>query len=209
MENMLDAIDRGLAVTGAVVSRVHADQWSLPTCCADWDVRAVTNHLVGGFTLLAGTLANGRLDGDFDRDWLGSNPTAAYQSAAQAVSAAWHSPGAQQSPVTLTFGTVPAPLAMVIHLTEVLVHGADIAVATGSQDLIDEELCAGLLTTMHRIGVDNFRVPGIFGPAVPVDPQSPAHLRLMAYLGRTVLSTSSLVNTAAGGRSMHELLVSG
>jgi hypothetical protein len=48
---------------------------------------------------------------------------------------------------------------------------------------------------MHRTGIDNFRVPGIFGPAVPVDPQSPAHLQLMAYLGRTVLPTSSLVDT--------------
>ena len=195
MENILGAIDRGLAVTGAIVGGVHADQWSLPTCCADWDVRAVANHMVGGFTLLAGTLASGRLDGDFDREWLGWDPTAAYQSAAQAVSAAWHCPRVLQDPVTLTFGTVPAPLAAVIHLTEVLVHGSDIAVAIGAQHLIDEELCAELLTTKHRIGIDNFRVPGIFGPAVPVDPKLPTHLQLMAYLGRTVLPTSSLVDT--------------
>jgi len=195
MENILGAIDRGLAVTGTIVGGVRADQWSLPTCCTDWDVRAVTNHVVGGFTLLAGTLTNGRLDGDFDRDWLGSDPTTAYQAAAQAVSTAWHSPRALQDPVTLTFGTVPAPLAAVIHLTEVLVHGSDIAVATGAQHLIDEELCAELLTTMHRLGTDNFRVPGIFGPAVPVDQQVPPHLQQMAYLGRTVLPTSSLVDT--------------
>jgi len=195
MENILGAIDRGLAVTGTLVGGVRADQWSLPTCCTDWDVRAVTNHVVGGFTLLAGTLTNGRLDGDFDRDWLGSDPTTSYQAAAQAVSTAWHSPGALQDPVTLTFGTVPAPLAAVIHLTEVLVHGSDIAVATGAEHLIDEELCAELLATMRRIGIDNFRVPGIFGPAVPVDQQVPPHLQLMAYLGRTVLPTSSLVDT--------------
>ena len=70
MENIPGAIDRGLAVTGTIVGRVRADQWSLPTCCTDWDVRAVTNHMVGGFTLLGGTLTSGRLDGDFDRDWL-------------------------------------------------------------------------------------------------------------------------------------------
>ena len=67
--------------------------------------------------------------------------------------------------------------------------------ANGAQHLIDEELCAELLTTMHRTGIDNFRVPGIFGPAVPVDQQVPPHLQLMAYLGRTVLPTSSLVDT--------------
>ncbi len=195
MENILDAIDRGLAVTGSIVGRVRADQWSLPTCCADWDVRAVTNHMVGGFTLLTGTLANGQLDGDFDRDWLGSDPTAAYQAAAQAVSTAWHRPRALQEPVTLTFGTVPAPLAAVIHLTEVLVHGSDTAGAIGAHHVIDEDRCAELLTPQHRIGLDEFRVPSIFGPAVPVEPQLPAHLQLMAFLGRTVLPTSSLVDT--------------
>ncbi len=196
MENILGAIDRGLAVTGTIVGQVRPDQWSLRTCCADWDVRAVTNHMVGGFTLFAGTLANGRLDGDFDRDWLGTDPTTSYQAAAQAVSTAWRSPTALQGPVTPTFGTVPGQLAAVIHLTEVLVHGADIAVAIGAEHLIDEELCAELLTTMHRVGMDDFRVPGIFGPAIPVDQQSPPHLQLMAYLGRTVLRTSSLVDTA-------------
>lgn len=195
MENILGDIDRGLAVTGTIVGRVGPDQWRLQTCCADWDVRAVTNHMVGGFTLLAGSLTNGRLDGDFDLNWLGSDPTTSYQAAAQAVSTAWHNPKALQEPVTLTFGTVPAPLAAVIHLTEVVVHGADIAVATGAQHLIDEESCAELLTTMHRIGIDNFRVPGIFGSAVPIDQQAPPHLRLMAYVGRTVLPTSSLVDT--------------
>jgi len=38
------------------------------------------------FNLMAGTLTNGRLGGDFDADWLGSNPVAAYHAAAPAVS---------------------------------------------------------------------------------------------------------------------------
>jgi uncharacterized protein (TIGR03086 family) len=195
MENILGAIDRGLAVTGTIVGGVRADQWSLPTCCADWDVRAVTNHVVGGFTLLAGTLTNGRLDGDFDRDWLGSDPTTFIRLRRRR----YQPPGTVPRRCRIRS---PSPsercrhhLAAVIHLTEVVVHGSDIAVATGAQHLIDEELCAELLTTMHRVGIDNFRVPGIFGPAVPVTQQVPPHLQLMAYLGRTVLPTSSLVDT--------------
>jgi uncharacterized protein (TIGR03086 family) len=197
MENVLDAIDHGLSVTGRIVGQVRADQWSRPTVCAGWDVRAVTNHLVGGFTLMAGTLTTGRLAGDFDADWLGPNPVAAYDAAAQAVSTAWHRPTALQEPVALTFGTVPAQLAAIIHLTEVVVHGSDIAVAIGAEHMIDEELCAELLMTMQRIGIDDFRVPGIFGPAVAVDEQVPVHRHLMAFLGRSALPSSSLVGTTS------------
>lgn len=186
MENVLQAIDLGLAGTGRIVGLVHDEQWSALTCCAGWDVRDVINHMVGGFNLMADTLTHGGLDGDFDRDWLGTDPVRAYRAAAQSVSAAWHRPDALTGPVTLTFGTVPGPLAAVIHLTEVVVHGSDIAVAIGAEDAIDQELCTELLTTMRRIGIEGFRVPGIFDPAVPVDPQLPSHRQLMAYLGRTV-----------------------
>lgn len=41
----------------------------------------------------------------------------------------------------------------------VVVHGLDIAEATG-QDAIDEELCADRLHTMRDLGIDSFRVPG-------------------------------------------------
>jgi hypothetical protein len=32
-----------------------------------------------------------------------------------------------------------------VHLTGVVVHGLDIAIAIGRQDLVGDELCAGLL----------------------------------------------------------------
>ena len=44
----------------------------------------------------------------------------------------------------------------------IVVHALDVAVATGQEDAIDEEQAAALLELMQDMGVDAFRVPGMF-----------------------------------------------
>ncbi|MEU4247701.1 maleylpyruvate isomerase N-terminal domain-containing protein [Amycolatopsis sp. NPDC026612] len=44
----LDDFDRAASTVTALVTAIGADQWPLPTACADWDVRAVVNHLAHG-----------------------------------------------------------------------------------------------------------------------------------------------------------------
>ena len=62
---------------------------------------------------------------------------------------------------------------------------SDLAVATGREDLVDQQLCVALLELMHGMGgIDGFRIPGVFGPEVPVPAQAPNHRRLLAYAGR-------------------------
>ncbi|MGW7257210.1 hypothetical protein [Streptomyces sp. NPDC054834] len=86
---------------------------------------------------------------------------------------------------------MPGPLAARIHLTEVCVHGADLAIATGRRALLDEELCEGLLGTLRQMDFDAFRVPGVFAKETPAPPNTPAHTRLLAFLGRTVFCPAS------------------
>jgi hypothetical protein len=67
----------------------------------------------------------------------------------------------------------------------VIVHGADLAVATGHEDLVDQQLCQRLLDLMRGMGgIDAFRVPDVFGAEVPSQGWEPAHRRLLAYVGR-------------------------
>lgn len=186
-EETLDQLDRALATTGRIVAGVAGDQWGDPTPCAEWDVRQVANHLVGGLSIFALQLDGQDYAVDHDgHDWLGADPSASYAAAAGADRAAWRRPGADATVFDLAFGNVPAPMAVVVHLTEVVVHGLDIAVATGQEDLADEPAAAGLLATMHAMGTEVFRVPGIFGPEVAAAEGDPAHRRLLAYLGRRV-----------------------
>ncbi len=191
MDRISSHIIQALDATGRIVEGVQHDQWSLPTPCPEWDCRELTNHLVGGLQLFAAAVVEGRPAVDTGTDWLGADPLSAYRRAAERDSAAWHQSAATDQIFELSIGQVPGELAAVIHLTEIVVHGADLAVATGRQDCIDEKGCDRLLAIMQRMGgVDGFRVPGVFGPAASADPAAPAHLRLLAFLGRRVEALS-------------------
>lgn len=183
---VVEQIERAAATTGVLIAGIGAEQWALPTPCAEWDVTALVNHLVGGINLYVGQLTGTDPGKAHEDDWLGDDPVAAYRSAAAADLAAWRRPGALDRTVTIALGELPGEFAATVHLTELAVHGADLAVATGQQNLLDAELLAGLLAAIRELGVDPYRVPGVFGPEAPVDEEAPVHLRLLAHLGRKV-----------------------
>lgn len=102
MESVHAQLARAHAATAAVFDGVKDDQWALPTPCAAWDVRALANHMVGGYRLFAAAIAqcgNAQSDGaaDFEHDWLGNHPKEEYQRAAAEVLAAWRSPPRRNS----------------------------------------------------------------------------------------------------------------
>ncbi|HRE01888.1 MAG TPA: TIGR03086 family metal-binding protein [Ilumatobacteraceae bacterium] len=185
--DIITQIHQAIDATAVVVHAITEDQWHLPTPCADWDVRAVANHLVGGMLAFPELLAGVTVDDDPTREHVGTDPASAFDAAARADHDAWSRPDALDGTVALTFATLPASMAAVIHLTELVVHGLDLAVATGQHDTIDEHLVEQLLDLMHSMGgIDAFRSPGFFGPEVHVNTAQPAHQRLLAYVGRNI-----------------------
>lgn len=132
-------------------------------------------------------LADEAPDAEHESGWLGHDARSAYRLAAESDAAAWQHHEVLDGTVTLGFGTVPRPLAAAVHLTEVVIHGVDIALAIRRPDLVDEDLCAALLDAMHGMGgLDPFRVPGMFGSQTPVPADAAPHQRLLAYAGRAV-----------------------
>jgi uncharacterized protein (TIGR03086 family) len=182
--DVIDALEAALATTGTLVAGIAATQWSAPTPCPGWTVRDLTNHLVGGLRIFGAQLTGIDAGGEHEDDWLGDSPAAAYLSAATAVLAAWRTPGAMGQTLSIGLGNVPAPLGAVIELTEVVVHGLDVAVATGQENRVDAGQATALHELMIGMGMDSFRAPGVFGPAVPVTDDAPAHRQLLAFLGR-------------------------
>ena len=181
---VIDALEAALATTGTLIAGIAPTQWGSPTPCPDWDVRTLTNHLVGGLRIFAAQLTGTDAGGEHEDDWLGNSPAAAYTAAATAVLAAWRTPDVMGRTLSISLGDVPAPLGAVIELTEVVVHGLDVAVATGQEDRVDAGQAAALHALMLGMGMDSFRVPGVFGPAVPTPADAPAHRQLLAFLGR-------------------------
>lgn len=179
MPGPLELHDRGLDATAAVVARVRPDQLGLPTPCADWDVRGLLGHLVEAnrmFTVAAGAEP---------AEVLGDDPLKAYEVSTEEVRRAWHRPGLLDGEVTLPFGTFPGWVAVRMHFVDHLVHGWDLAAATGQDATLDPELAQEAFAEMSEALVDAPRGPQLpFGPAVDWPPDAPVHERLVALLGR-------------------------
>ncbi|MFD6463725.1 TIGR03086 family metal-binding protein [Streptomyces roseolus] len=182
---VIGQIDRALEATATIVEAVAVAQLTAATPCREWDVRAVLNHTVSGMHRVAAALSDMGSGAEREDDWLGSDPQGAYAAAAEIVRAAWHRPDALSASVDTVYGILPGTALATIHLTELLAHGSDIAVAIDRADLPDDELCAELLAQLEsQGGIDDFRKRGIFAPRVDIAADAPAHRRLLAYLGR-------------------------
>jgi uncharacterized protein (TIGR03086 family) len=172
---------------------VDESTWTARTPCADWDVRALVNHVVGE-ELWTRPLVEGRtIDqvGDrFDGDVLGSDPLGAARTAsADAVAAV-----AERLPAGgtahLSFGDVP--LEEYVHqlTADHLVHAWDLAAATGQSRELDPEVVAAVAAWFAE-REELYRAAGVIGPRQTGgdDPQS----RLLGAFGRDATWAASRV----------------
>jgi uncharacterized protein (TIGR03086 family) len=129
------------------VEEVDASQWGDPTPCADWDVRKLVNHVVGEELWTQPLLEGNTIEdvGDrFDGDVLGDDPLATAGSAADAAAKAVDDLLPQRETVHLSYGEERADEYVWQLAADHLVHGWDLAVATGGDTRLDENLVEAL-----------------------------------------------------------------
>jgi uncharacterized protein (TIGR03086 family) len=177
---------RAMAATRAVMEAVRPDQWSGATPCTEWNVRDIANHIIGenlwAVELLQGkTIADvgNRLDGDLT----GADPAAAYAASVTSASAACTAPGAMEATCHLSFGDYSGADYVAQLFMDSLIHGWDIARATGQDTRLDPELVRACLPIAELL-TTQFRSAGVFGENLSVDPEADAQTRLLALVGR-------------------------
>jgi uncharacterized protein (TIGR03086 family) len=185
----METIQLDLGPQGAEVTRVVAgirdDQLGDPTPCADTPVAGLLAHLAGlamAFRMAAektpvpgGPSASAD---DLPPDWRTRIPREL-----DALVAAWRRPSAWQGTATAGGVTMPAPVAAAVALDEVLVHGWDLAVATG-QDYTADPAAVAACTEFAAQAAAEGPTPGLFGPPVPVPDDAPPLDRLLGLTGR-------------------------
>ena len=124
-----------------------SDDWAAPTPCTDWNVRALVNHVVGEDRWTK-PLVDGRTIADvgdaFDGDLLGEDPKPLAMAAAdEAITAV-----AERLPaggkVHLSYGEEEMEEYISQLVADHLIHGWDLAAATGQQRVLDPELVAAV-----------------------------------------------------------------
>ncbi|WP_083750771.1 TIGR03086 family metal-binding protein [Kribbella sp. ALI-6-A] len=165
------------------VEAVGPDQWSAPTPCADWDVRALVNHVVGeerwAVPLLAGrTIAD--VGDALDGDLLGDDPAAAAAQAAMDAQAATADP---VPTVHLSYGDEDTTEYLRQLVADQLIHGWDLAVAIGSTPRMDPEVVDEVARWFEQREAA-YRDGGAIGARVPSGPDPVP--RLLGAFGRDV-----------------------
>jgi uncharacterized protein (TIGR03086 family) len=177
---------RALEAARSTVAGVASDEWASPSPCEGWDVRALVNHVVSG-NLWAAELAGGRTIADvgdrLDGDVLGDDPLAAYDASAAVAAAAFEAPGALDSPCAVSYGPVPGAVYAGHRFLDVLIHGWDVATATGQDTTLDPKLVAACFDVV-RPQAEMLRASGMFGADEPVAVDANPQTRLLALLGR-------------------------
>jgi uncharacterized protein (TIGR03086 family) len=186
----LAALTAALDGTGQLVGAVTDEQWQLPTPCSGWSVRELVNHLVGGNRLCTRVLRGEPLP-PLDQlgrrghlDQLGDDPALAHDTSAAELLAALAAPGVLERVHTLPVGPLPGPAVVHLRTVETLVHGWDLARATGRTPPFADELAEPEMPFSRDLlaRLPEGRQP--FAPPGPAPEDAPAIDRLAALLGR-------------------------
>jgi uncharacterized protein (TIGR03086 family) len=178
---------RALDATRDRVAAIREDQWDLPTPCDDWNVRAVVNHVVAGNWWASMLAAGSTIDevGDrFDGDLISDGAIAAYDASAAAADEVFSAPGAMQAPCAVSYGPVPGEIYCGHRFVDVLIHGWDLATATGQPTELDPDLADACLSIVEP-QVHLFAATGVFATNVAVPPRATTLEHLLALVGRS------------------------
>lgn len=192
-----ELLRRGVAVFGDRVHGVPDGAWRWPTPCEGWDVRALVHHLVEECRWVPPLLAGSTIAevGDrFEGDLLGEDPVAAWDEASAEALAAAEAVD-PRTIVHLSFGDVPAREYLHQLAADHLVHGWDLARATGQAEDVDAAAVDGVLAWFAD-REDLYRAAGAIGPAVAVDAGADPTEELVARFGRDPSPDATLAAVA-------------
>ena len=186
MVDLADVHTRSLDATRPYVAGVGADQWGSATPCDGWDVRALLNHVTSG-NFWVKPLVEGqsiedvgdRLDGDL----LGDDPVAVYDASAAEAGAAFRGAGAMDAPVAVSYGPVPGSVYCGHRFLDVLIHGWDLARATGQDPTLPPDLVEACFEVVDPQR-DLLESSGMFGTVQSVPAGADRQTQLLAILGR-------------------------
>ncbi|MCC5033594.1 TIGR03086 family protein [Streptomyces sp. WAC 00631] len=160
-----------------------------PTPCPEYAVRDLLQHLVGltaAFRDAArkkpgpatSTDPGSAPPGPLAEDWRSLLPRQLGD-----LVTAWHRPEAWEGTTMAGGVTLPGQVAGVVALNELVIHGWDLARATGQEYTADEEsvrACIELMAPSDPSGTE-----GLFGPVVEVPDGAPALDRAVGLSGRS------------------------
>lgn len=186
--NPIDQFERAQAWTGAIVAGVHKEDLHEPTPCSDWDVSMLLDHLIADIDTFNRIASGEALDlvtsikPEENEGRAAPDAAASFDQVVERARELWSAPGAFEQTYKTSRSELPGAAIFNIFLIELLVHGWDIAKATGQQREMPADLAEAELAFTTKMMKDK-RMG--FDQPVPVPEDASVTDRLVGWLGRT------------------------
>jgi uncharacterized protein (TIGR03086 family) len=186
MSNLHDQLTAAADEAARIVAGTSPEQFALPTPCAQWDVRGLLNHLVLWTSYSFERRAHSAAVGEdlTERDFAGEPDfAAAYRAQLDRALAAWKPAQVWESEIDTGHSTMPAPQVAEMILMEMVLHGWDLAEATGQKFAVPDPVAETVCTAVTG-AAEMYREYDGFGPEVAVAADATALQRALAKSGR-------------------------
>jgi len=186
MTNLLPQLTAASAEAARIVRGVSADQLSGRTPDTEWDVRTLANHLVLWTSYNFELRARGESVPD---DWQQRDFTAepgwadAYAAQLDRALAAWSDPAVWEGEVKMGDSSMPAAAVAGMMLLELVLHGWELAVATGQEFRVPGITEAATVDLVEDYA-EMYRQYQGFAEALPVPADATPFDRALALSGR-------------------------
>ncbi|MEV6494342.1 TIGR03086 family metal-binding protein, partial [Actinoplanes sp. NPDC051633] len=173
----------------AILLGVADDDLTAPTPCPGWTVGALLSHLMGlSYAFAAAARKSDDAPGvscpppepsaaDLPTHWRSRLPVLLAE-----LETAWRDPAAWTGTATAGGVTMPAADMGVVAMNEVVLHGWDLAQATGQEFFTDPRILDTLLEFLSQGPPEG--TPGMFGPPVEAHDEATRLEQVVARAGR-------------------------
>jgi uncharacterized protein (TIGR03086 family) len=171
-----ELLDRYRTASEWTLSKVEraGDQLDAPTPCEGWDVRTLLNHMVESQRYFARSAQGKEASiSPAPPDLIGDDPAGIYAQGRDDTIRTFSDDGVVER-------TGPS---LGIAFSDSLLHGWDLARATGQDTTMPDGLAQAAYGIVHGAFTDDQR-KGVFGPELPVGDDATAQEKLLAYTGR-------------------------
>ncbi len=182
----LEQLDELEPLLGKVASGITPDDLDAPTACTNFTVRGVLGHMTTGAIQFAAAF-RGNTPPEVATDIAeGPDVVARTAHALEGLMGAIRSPGALDHTVAAPFGDMPGDAFARFVVLDGLVHGWDLATATGQRYEPSDTLVAAVSAFAHQAIAPAMRDGDTFANAVEPPVGATPIERLVAFTGRSV-----------------------